>query len=103
MFITIGPTLRAFRQIGIKLWMLTGDHPYTAVSIAHSCELINNEYTTILVTSPIYENINQDLIKIIDACDRGKTCMVITGEALGMILSENNKGLKNLVRLVCLT
>lgn len=36
------------RRAGIKLWMLTGDKRETAISIGHSCRLIH-DYSTVLV------------------------------------------------------
>ena len=37
--------IKNFIDIGIKVWVLTGDKPDTSVSIAFSCNLINSEFT----------------------------------------------------------
>ena len=36
-------TIDALRQAGIKVWMLTGDKHATAIQIARSCKLFQNE------------------------------------------------------------
>ena len=37
--------IKEFINIGIKVWVLTGDKPDTSISIAFSCNLINTEFT----------------------------------------------------------
>ncbi len=88
--------MESFRQIGIKVWMLTGDHPFTAVSIGHSCGLIHKDYTVVIISSPKYEEINRRLIEVIDEEEKTKVCLVITGDALSMIQRPSGIGLKNL-------
>jgi magnesium-transporting ATPase (P-type) len=87
--------LEAFRQIGIKVWMLTGDHPFTAVSIAYSCGLIEKSYQVFMVTSPKFEDINNKLIEVIDSENEHlNSCLVVTGDAL--ITINRSVGLRNI-------
>ena len=36
-------TIEAFKETGIKVWVLTGDKVETAINIGYSCGLLNNE------------------------------------------------------------
>ena len=74
--------------------MLTGDHPYTAVSIAHSCGLIDSSFNSIIINTNIYDEINQKLISAIDSFQ--KLCLVITGDALSIIQAKTSLGLYSL-------
>lgn len=35
-------TIEAFKETGIKVWVLTGDKVETAINIGYSCGLLNN-------------------------------------------------------------
>lgn len=35
-------TIEAFKETGIKFWVLTGDKVETAINIGYSCGLLNN-------------------------------------------------------------
>lgn len=70
--------------------MLTGDHPFTAVSIAHSCGLIEKSYTVGIVSSNKKEEINSKLINLLD--ETAPICLVVTGESLIKIM--NSPGIK---------
>ena len=74
--------------------MLTGDHPYTAVSIAHSCGLIDSSFNSIIINTILYEDINQKLITAIDS--NQKVCLVITGDVLSVIQNISYVGLYSL-------
>ncbi len=86
--INIEPTLTAFRSIGIKVWMLTGDHPYTAVSIAHSCGLIDSNFYSVIVNTNISDDIVFKLNQAISESEK-KVCLAITGEVLSIIQSDS--------------
>ena len=58
------PTLKSFREIGIKVWMLTGDNPFTAVNIAHSCGLIEKNQKTFIVHQKSRKEIKEEFEKI---------------------------------------
>lgn len=56
--------MKSFREIGIKVWMLTGDNPFTAVNIAHSCGLIESNQKTFIVTKKTRKEIKEEFEKI---------------------------------------
>lgn len=77
--------------------MLTGDHPFTAVSIAHSCGLIEKTFKVVMISSSKIEEINHKLFEIIDEDKRDvKLCLVITGDAMTIIQKPTGAGMKNL-------
>jgi phospholipid-transporting ATPase len=76
--------------------MLTGDHPFTAVSIAHSCGLIDNSYSVIIINTPHKEEINEKLVEVKQLPDNVKLCLVSTGDALTTIMQPENSTLKKL-------
>ena len=39
----VAETIQAFKQTGIKVWVLTGDKVETAINIGYSARLLNNE------------------------------------------------------------
>lgn len=42
-------TIKALREAGIHIWLLTGDKTETAINVAHSCGLIDKEYRVIQI------------------------------------------------------
>ncbi len=91
-------------EIGIKIWMLTGDNPFTAVNIGYSCGLIEKKQKSFIIneTDPklilkqlkkikkfIYKKFNTSLIydanREKNKSTRGDFCIVITGDALTII------------------
>jgi len=36
-------TIQALRRAGMQVWVLTGDKPETAINIAYSCKLLDQE------------------------------------------------------------
>jgi len=64
--------LKAFRQIGIKIWMLTGDNPFTAVNIAHSCGLIERSQKNFIVNQDNKKELKEEFDKIIDFIKKNK-------------------------------
>ena len=93
-------TLSAFRSIGIKVFMLTGDHPFTAISIAHSSGLMSENDEAVICDSTIDAEINQKLVQCVDKGEKRDICLVITGNALIQILKDSTvaTGLKMLLR-----
>ncbi|KAF0696732.1 Aste57867_12534 [Aphanomyces stellatus] len=47
----VADALQCFRLAGIKVWMLTGDRPDTAVNIGHATQLISNDMQVIQISS----------------------------------------------------
>lgn len=37
----VDETIKAFKDAGIKVWVLTGDKTETAINIGHSCKLLD--------------------------------------------------------------
>lgn len=72
--------------------MLTGDHPFTAVSIGYSCGLIDKSYEITMNITPESEAISKNLLEVIDNSLNQKVCMVVTGDVLNLILSHQTKG-----------
>jgi phospholipid-transporting ATPase len=60
--------------------MLTGDHPYTAVSIAHSCGLIDSSFKSVIINTCNGEEISHKLINAIEM--KEDLCLAITGDVL---------------------
>lgn len=106
-------TLQSFREIGIKVWMLTGDNPFTAVNIAHSCGLIDKKQKSFIVSHNSRKIIKQDFEKILNHIQKIKKhcnyannndnkntlntnqlndfCLIITGDALTVVQKDGAK------------
>lgn len=82
-------TLKSFISIGIKVFMLTGDHPFTAISIAHSSGLMEENDEAIIVDSTSESEINQKLVQCADNENKKNLCLVITGNALLKVISDD--------------
>lgn len=44
-------TIQGLRQAGMQVWVLTGDKPETAINIAYSCKLIDNDDLVVTFTT----------------------------------------------------
>lgn len=44
-------SIQALRRAGMKVWILTGDKPETAINIAYSCKLLDNEDLVVTFTT----------------------------------------------------
>lgn len=75
--------------------MLTGDHPYTAVSIAHSCGLIDSTFRSIIINTSISDDISFKLNEVLSETDK-KVCLALTGEALSTIHFDLSRDLLKL-------
>ena len=60
------PTLVSLRAAHIKIYMLTGDHPLTAVSIAYSCGLIDKEFKNVIITGTEFDEICKQLGQVVE-------------------------------------
>ena len=54
-------TIEAFKETGIKVWVLTGDKVQTAVNIGYSCGLLNNDMEQYVVDTGDYVEIKNKL------------------------------------------
>ncbi len=73
-----------FRRAGIKIWMLTGDKRETAINIGHSCRLIK-DYSTIIVLDHELGNLNDRMATSFAQMNEEKTAhsvLVIDGQTL---------------------
>lgn len=50
--------IESLRKAGIKVWVLTGDKPETAINIGYSCNLLNDVHLIVLLSN---EKVEQDL------------------------------------------
>ena len=85
-------TIEAFKETGIKVWVLTGDKVETAINIGYSCGLLNNEMEQYVINTDEYDEIMQKLMAIFTkkqamqsskpSFNSKKEALVIAGEAL---------------------
>ncbi|XP_077434526.1 phospholipid-transporting ATPase VB isoform X1 [Vanacampus margaritifer] len=100
---SVPDTILALREAGIKVWVLTGDKPETAVNIGYACRLLEDEDLVInmscdnklVCTSTLactleevrrYENDPQNVDTTPDIS------LVIDGRTLAMLISEDLQG-----------
>ncbi|KIW21502.1 hypothetical protein PV08_02082 [Exophiala spinifera] len=79
-----------FRRAGIKLWMLTGDKRETAINIGHSCRLIK-DYSTIVVLDHEAGDLHSRMASGFAEIDDEKTAhsvLVIDGQTLTIIEAD---------------
>jgi phospholipid-translocating ATPase len=75
------------RRAGIKMWMLTGDKRETAINIGHSCRLIK-DYSTMVVLDYEAGQVEQTIAAAIISIHDGSVAhsvVVVDGHTLGMI------------------
>ncbi|KIW64501.1 hypothetical protein PV04_09429 [Phialophora macrospora] len=79
--------IERFRRAGIKMWMLTGDKRETAINIGHSCRLIK-QYSTVIILDHDLGDLN---CRMADAYARmsdeetAHSVLVIDGQTLTII------------------
>ena len=60
-------TIEAFKETGIKVWVLTGDKVETAINIGYSCELLNNQMEQYVIntsdSNEIWEKLQEIKLK----------------------------------------
>jgi magnesium-transporting ATPase (P-type) len=62
----VGDTIESLKEVGIKVWVLTGDKVETAINIAFSCNLINNNYYKTIIDGATYDLVRDQIRKAID-------------------------------------
>ena len=81
-------TIEAFKEVGIKVWVLTGDKVETAINIGYSCGLLNNKMKQYVVNTADSYEIASKLRDIQNQKQQGmvqsgvKKALIIAGEAL---------------------
>jgi phospholipid-translocating ATPase len=84
------------RRANIKMWMLTGDKRETAINIGHSCRLIK-DYSTVIVLDQELGEVEKGIASGIISINDGALAhcvVVIDGQTLAMI--EENMALESL-------
>ena len=78
------------RRANIKLWMLTGDKRETAINIGHSCRLIK-DYSTVVILNHETGGIDQPIIALTSNIRKGQVAhsvVVIDGQTLSIVESD---------------
>ncbi|KIV93301.1 hypothetical protein PV10_04526 [Exophiala mesophila] len=76
-----------FRRAGIKMWMLTGDKRETAINIGHSCRLIK-DYSTVLILDHELGDLHNHMASAFSKMESAETAhsvLVIDGQTLTII------------------
>jgi phospholipid-translocating ATPase len=79
------------RRAGIKLWMLTGDKRETAVNIGHSCRLVR-DYSTLVVLDHEKGDVDQKIATALADVRGGHiahSVIVVDGQTLALIEAES--------------
>jgi phospholipid-translocating ATPase len=78
------------RRANIKMWMLTGDKRETAINVGHSCRLVR-DYSTVVVLDRETGEVEQSIVKLTaDITDGGvaHSVVVVDGQTLSTIESD---------------
>lgn len=78
------------RRANIKLWMLTGDKRETAINVGHSCRLVK-DYSTVVVLDREIGGLEQSIVKLTADISKGgvaHSVVVIDGQTLSTIESD---------------
>jgi phospholipid-translocating ATPase len=80
------------RRANIRMWMLTGDKRETAINIGHSCRLIK-DYSTVLVLDREVGEVEQHIAAGIMTINKSKVAhcvVVVDGQTLAMIAQSKD-------------
>ncbi|KAL4970765.1 aminophospholipid-translocating P4-type ATPase DNF3 [Aspergillus stella-maris] len=80
-------TIDKLRRANIKLWMLTGDKRETAINVGHSCRLVK-DYSTLVILDQEMGNVGQEIANLTADITKGKVAhsvVVVDGQTLSMI------------------
>ena len=65
----VGPTIQILKEAGIQIWVLTGDKIETAINVALSCNLLNEQMMRVIVDGKseelVIDAINKALMGVI--------------------------------------
>ncbi|KAG2415031.1 hypothetical protein HFD88_006221 [Aspergillus terreus] len=78
------------RRANIKLWMLTGDKRETAINVGHSCRLVK-DYSTLVILDQETGEVEQTMVKLTADINKGTVAhsvVVVDGQTLAMIESD---------------
>uniref|UniRef100_A0A3Q3LHG2 Phospholipid-transporting ATPase n=1 Tax=Mastacembelus armatus TaxID=205130 RepID=A0A3Q3LHG2_9TELE len=80
---SVPDTIVALREAGIKVWVLTGDKPETAVNIGYACRLLGEE--DLVINMSCKNKVRMQL----SAKQTSDISLVIDGQTLTMVLSPD--------------
>lgn len=78
------------RRANIKLWMLTGDKRETAINIGHSCRLVK-DYSTLVILDHETGEVEQSILKLTADITKGTVAhsvVVIDGQTLSTVEAD---------------
>ncbi|EYE99892.1 aminophospholipid-translocating P4-type ATPase DNF3 [Aspergillus ruber CBS 135680] len=78
------------RRANIKLWMLTGDKRETAINVGHSCRLVR-DYSTVVILDQENGDVEQSIVKLTVDITKGvvaHSVLVVDGQTLLMIEAD---------------
>ena len=78
------------RRANIKLWMLTGDKRETAINVGHSCRLVK-DYSTLVILDQETGEVERSIVKLTADISKGvvaHSVVVVDGQTLSMIESD---------------
>jgi phospholipid-transporting ATPase len=79
----VGDTIERMKDAGIKVWVLTGDKVETAINIAFSCNLFNNNYYKVIIDGVDEAQVRDQIMKAQEKLSPViKNALIITGDAL---------------------
>lgn len=80
-------TISFIKEVGIKLWVLTGDKIETAINISFSCGLLTDEVIRIQIQSHKTSQIKGEMQKAFETLnlDSMKFALIISGESLAKL------------------
>ena len=84
-------TIEAFKETGIKVWVLTGDKVETAINIGYSCGLLSNDMEQYIINTVETSEISEKLKEIQLHKTQGKVkagrkeALIIAGDALTQV------------------
>ncbi|EAW10471.1 aminophospholipid-translocating P4-type ATPase DNF3 [Aspergillus clavatus NRRL 1] len=79
------------RRANIKLWMLTGDKRETAINVGHSCRLVK-EYSTLVVLDHEAGDVERTILKLTADIHQGSvphSVVVVDGQTLSIIEADD--------------
>ena len=82
-------TIEAFKETGIKVWVLTGDKVETAINIGYSCGLLNSQMTQYVITATDTGVLKEELMRIEQESQatgkEGSIALIIAGGAFSRV------------------
>jgi phospholipid-translocating ATPase len=78
------------RRANIKLWMLTGDKRETAINVGHSCRLVK-DYSTLVILDQETGDVEHTIVKLTSDLTQGTVAhsvVVVDGQTLAMIETD---------------